>query len=197
MKEYYTYAYLREDGTPYYVGKGNKNQYRAYGRHRQGLTPKDRNRILILKSNLTEEEAFKHEIYMIAVFGRKDLGTGILRNLTNGGEGTCGYKHSAEEIERRRGRKQKPRSAEYCKEVSERMKKMIRTEESNKKRSETMRGVKRRPRTEEEKRKISESVKGMKYKPRSEEHCKKISERMKGKNNPKYKHGKYCQEELE
>jgi len=90
MKEYYTYAYLREDGTPYYVGKGNKNQYRAYGRHRQGLTPKDRNRILILKSNLTEEEAFKHEIYMIAVFGRKDLGIGILHNKTDGGEGCRG-----------------------------------------------------------------------------------------------------------
>ena len=193
--EYYTYAYLRKDGTPYYIGKGNGR--RAYQKQKWHNPPKNKSRIIFLKQNLTEEEAFKHEIYMIAVFGRKDLETGILRNLTNGGEGTCGYKHSAEEIERRRGRKQKPRSAEYCKEVSERMKKMIRTEESNKKRSETMRGVKRRPRTEEEKRKISESVKGMKYKPRSEEHCKKISERMKGKNNPKYKHGKYCQEELE
>jgi hypothetical protein len=27
---------------------------------------------------LREEEAFKHEIYMIAMFGRKDVGTGIL-----------------------------------------------------------------------------------------------------------------------
>ena len=176
MNNYYTYAYLRKDGTPYYIGKGNKYQYRAYGKHRQGLTPKDKNRILILKNNITEEEAFKHEIYMIAVFGRKDLQTGILRNLTDGGEGTSGI----------------IRSDEWKKKHSEKMKKMIRTEESNKKRSETMKGIKRKPRTEEEKRKISESIKGMKYKLRSEEHCKKISERMSGKNNPQYKHGDYC-----
>jgi hypothetical protein len=44
-------------------------------------------RILFLKTGLTEEEALKHEVYMIAVFGRKDLGTGILWNFTDGGEG--------------------------------------------------------------------------------------------------------------
>jgi hypothetical protein len=42
--------------------------------------PKDKSRIIFLKQNITEEEAFKHENYMIAVFGRKDLGTGILHN---------------------------------------------------------------------------------------------------------------------
>jgi len=88
--DYYTYAYLREDGTPYYIGKGKGN--RAWDdRHRRGAkTPKDKNRILILKRNLSNEEAVKHEIYMIAVLGRKDLGTGILWNFTDGGDGTPG-----------------------------------------------------------------------------------------------------------
>jgi hypothetical protein len=85
--EYYTYAYLREDKTPYYIGKGQGN--RAYRRRKTDIKPpKDKSRILILKKNLTEEEAFNHEIYMISVFGRKDLGTGILYNRTDGGEGT-------------------------------------------------------------------------------------------------------------
>ena len=45
----------------------------------------DKKKILILKNGLTEEQAFRHERYMIFVFGRRDLGTGILRNQTNGG----------------------------------------------------------------------------------------------------------------
>jgi len=89
MNNYYTYAYLREDRTPYYIGKGKGN--RAYRRRKNDTkSPKDKSRIIFLKQNLTEEEAFKHEIYMIAVFGRKDLGTGILHNRTDGGEGPSG-----------------------------------------------------------------------------------------------------------
>ena len=88
--KYYTYAYLREDRTPYYIGKG-KGKRILYKKNSEGLrVPKDKNRVIFLKQNLTEEEAFKHEIYMISVFGRKDLGTGILHNRTNGGEGTSG-----------------------------------------------------------------------------------------------------------
>ena len=92
---YYTYAYLREDRTPYYVGKGEKD--RIYKKRKGEVKPpNDKTRIIFLKQNLTEQEAFKHEIYMIAVFGRKDLGTGILRNKTNGGEGTSGFSHTEE-----------------------------------------------------------------------------------------------------
>ena len=86
---YYTYAYLREDRTPYYIGKGQGR--RLYGRSKRDIKPpKDKSRIIFLKQNLTEEEAFRHEVYMIAVFGRKDLGTGILHNRTNGGDGASG-----------------------------------------------------------------------------------------------------------
>ncbi len=92
--DYYTYAYLRKDGTPYYIGKGRG--YRAFHKSDRTIKPPPKERILFLKQNLTEEEAFKHEIYMIAVLGRKDLGTGILRNLTNGGEGTSGNVWSEE-----------------------------------------------------------------------------------------------------
>ena len=86
--EYYTYAYLRKDGTPYYIGKGKGDRINS-SLHRVNL-PTKKERVLYLKKNLTEEEAHKHEIYMIAIFGRKDLGTGILRNMTNGGEGNSG-----------------------------------------------------------------------------------------------------------
>ena len=85
--EYYTYAYLREDSTPYYIGKGKGR--RANKPHLRGsidIRP-SKDKIIYLKRNLTEQEAIKHEVYMIAVFGRKDNRTGILRNLTDGGEG--------------------------------------------------------------------------------------------------------------
>tara|TARA_R110000868_G_scaffold209581_1_gene459447 strand:+ start:118 stop:801 length:684 start_codon:yes stop_codon:yes gene_type:complete len=92
---FYTYAYLREDRTPYYIGKGQrKRRYQKDGK--PCAVPKDKSRIIFLKQNLTEEEAFKHEIYMIAVFGRKDLGTGILLNKSNGGEGSSGFIASEE-----------------------------------------------------------------------------------------------------
>jgi len=84
MNFYYTYAYLREDGTPYYIGKGkDKRLYYKYGKNCK--PPKDRSKIIKLKQNLTEEDAFKHEIYMIAVFGKKCDGTGILMNIADGG----------------------------------------------------------------------------------------------------------------
>ena len=89
---YYTYAYLRsktsetaEAGTPYYIGKGKKG--RAYNYHRRTPVPKDKSNIIILKENLSEEDAFAHEKEMIKFYGRKDLGTGILMNWTDGGEG--------------------------------------------------------------------------------------------------------------
>lgn len=102
---YYTYAYLREDGTPYYVGKGKGDRaYRKVGK--PCATPKDKSKIIYLKTNLTEEQSFNHERYMIFILGRKDLGTGILLNKSDGGEGASGCIPS-EETRRKRSAKMK------------------------------------------------------------------------------------------
>jgi hypothetical protein len=172
---YYTYAFLREDKTPYYIGKGKGN--RAYRRRDKGIKPpKDKSKILILKQNLTEEESFRHEVYMIAVFGRKDLGTGILHNKTNGGDGVSGAVVS-DETRRKMSEalKGKPRSKEIRRKISESHKGKTHSEESRRNMSESQKG---KTFSEETKRKLSESQKGKNH---SEETRRKMSEARKGK----------------
>lgn len=84
MKKYYCYFYLRRDGTPYYAGKGCGERINSKNHPGIGLPPKER-RIKIAE-NLTEEESIQMEKNYIKKYRRKDLGTGILHNKTDGGE---------------------------------------------------------------------------------------------------------------
>lgn len=102
LRRFYVYAFLRNKSSkvgpkysPYYIGKGSDR--RAFrDTTRVFPKPKDRSYIVFLQEGLTEDEAFNLEKYCIAFYGRIDLGTGILRNLTDGGEGASGVNPSQE-----------------------------------------------------------------------------------------------------
>lgn len=103
MHIYYVYQYLRKDLTPYYIGKGKND--RAWSPHKRSngtdLLPNDESKIQIVARSLSENEAHLLEKKLIEHYGRKDLGSGILINLTNGGEGVSGMVQSIEHIAKR------------------------------------------------------------------------------------------------
>lgn len=104
---YYVYAYLRmSDLTPYYIGKGSLN--RAFSRQHNVKVPTDKSRIIFLENNLTEVGALAIERRMIRWYGRKDLGTGILRNMTDGGDAPPNHTGMKRSIESRKKMTESP-----------------------------------------------------------------------------------------
>jgi hypothetical protein len=92
-RRFYVYCYLRSKDSangpkysPYYIGKGSGNRV-ITNKGRCIQTPKDRSFIAYVQEGLTEDEAYCLEAYCIALYGRVDLGTGILRNMSAGGRG--------------------------------------------------------------------------------------------------------------
>lgn len=95
---FYVYQWIREDDSPYYIGKGKGK--RAWLKTKRHSPPKDKTRIQILAKNLYEHESFILEKKLIRLYGRKDIGTGILQNRTEGGDGVSGLIFSLEHRER-------------------------------------------------------------------------------------------------
>jgi hypothetical protein len=81
---FYTYMYLREDGTPYYIGKGSGR--RAYRQSHRRIKPPRNQDFILVQEFACEVDALAAEVFFIAYYGRKDLGTGVLRNRTEGGD---------------------------------------------------------------------------------------------------------------
>lgn len=126
---YYTYIWHRPNGEPFYVGKGKDGRAWIEGRNthfnnviaklkRNNLEPT----VEIVKENISNEEAKELEIFLIAYYGRADLGLGPLTNQTNGGEGTSGRVCSAETRVRLSVNKGKKRSVETRAKISKAMK---------------------------------------------------------------------------
>ena len=157
---YYCYVYKREDGTPYYIGKGKGS--RAFITSRRIISPpRDRTNIIFTCEGVSETKAFEMEVALISLLGRKDLGTGILRNKTDGGEGVSGWV---------------PRE-ETKRKMSEKAIGRVPTEQARKRMSEARKGQKV---SEETKRRVGEASKGRIH---SEEARQKMSEAKKGNKN--------------
>ena len=101
--QFYAYLWLRENGLPWYVGKGSGN--RAYQRHKNHWAPKDQSLVLVLNRD-SEQEAFDTEIELIRNWGRKDIGAGCLHNRTDGGDGHAGYVPTVEHRDKVRRKSQ-------------------------------------------------------------------------------------------
>ncbi len=165
MNKYYVYEYLREDGTPYYVGKGSG--FRAYCK--RPYRPTDKSRIKIVKDNLTEVEAFNLEINLIEQYGRQDLGTGILKNKTIGGEGYSLSEETKQKLSvagKGRAPWNKGLSANTDKRVAKNAK-----ARSEVRYSEETKQAFRKPRSEEAKKNMSAGQIGKKYPKKACECC--------------------------
>lgn len=97
--DFYVYAWLRPCGTPFYIGKGRgrrASQAKAPGnilfrRTVEKIRGGGGEPIIVKwQEGLREEDALSLESAYIKLFGRKDICTGVLSNLTDGGEGTAG-----------------------------------------------------------------------------------------------------------
>jgi hypothetical protein len=94
MKIFYVYGhFIPNSETPFYIGKGRKKRAwdkcgRTYWWH--NIVNKNGFEVRILYETDDESSAFSIEKELIEHYGRKNTGTGVLINLTDGGEGASG-----------------------------------------------------------------------------------------------------------
>jgi hypothetical protein len=146
----YVYAHIRQDTlSVFYIGistsKKDKNFTRSFSKksrnkYWKNIVNKTNYTVIILHKDLSIEEAKEKEVELIAMYGRKDLGTGKLVNMTDGGDicnAFLGKVHSEEtRIKMSESRKGSKRSIETKLKMSESAKGKIMSQESKIKNSE-------------------------------------------------------------
>ena len=97
MSLFYTYLHCKPDGTPFYVGKGKGKRCfrinREHNPHHQHIVKKygkENIKVYVFECD-SEEQAFADEVQQIAMLRLEGY---QLTNLTDGGEGVSGHKHS-------------------------------------------------------------------------------------------------------
>lgn len=106
----YVYRHIRLDkNTPFYIGIGSdeagyykrafsKSNRNSYWHNVINKTPYE---IEILFDSMSWEDACKKEIEFINLYGRIDMGNGVLVNMSNGGEGVSGWSVESKEKQKK------------------------------------------------------------------------------------------------
>ena len=149
--KHYVYVYWI-DGVPEYVGRGqgtralrhwSKPDTRYYwGRHlaNKKLVEAHVEVKFPLWTNSLAESS-EEEVRLIALYGRRILGTGTLYNVHSGGSGTSGFVMRSEAREKiSHGLKGVPKSAEHRRKIGAAVKGIKPSAESRSKRSAAIRG---------------------------------------------------------
>lgn len=190
LPEFYIYVHSKPDGIPFYVGKGSKNRAYSFVKNRnshyKNIVNKYgvKNIIVDVYPCENESHAFEREIEIIAAI--KSLGVD-LSNMTRGGEGPSGFKHSEEsKIKFSMQRKGKKFTDEHRKKISEALRGKKRPEFSEKWREKLRVSSTGKRHSDDIKNKISNSLKGntfalgLKRGPMSDEQKAKVSASKKG-----------------
>lgn len=114
--KYFVYRHIRLDKQePFYIGIGSitlsrglshkavhSRAYKTKGRNNiwKKISAKTSYRVEIIYNSNQYSDIQAQEQYLIKKYGRIDKGTGILANLTDGGEGVPDKLHSAESLKK-------------------------------------------------------------------------------------------------
>lgn len=185
----YIYKHIRKDTNEiFYIGIGklkrrlhstkNRNAHWKHIVDKCGFISE------IIEDNLSWEEACEKEKLLIKQYGRIDLGTGVLVNMTEGGEGFVSNHSDISKIKMsiaKSGKKRQPHSTKTKEKIASALTGIIRSQKSKEKNKISHIGKKASENTRE---KMKESKLGIKHsdstiqkmkKPKSKEHAKNIS----------------------